>query len=53
MAQLRFRITNLAFDEDDANDEDSYGVAELEVAWWNGEIQVEEGDKDARKAIFI
>ncbi|WP_405149392.1 hypothetical protein OG589_14365 [Sphaerisporangium sp. NBC_01403] len=40
--------------DDDANDPDSYAlIDELEVAFWDGEVQCEEGDEGARKALFI
>lgn len=39
--------------DDASNHEDSFDFAELQVAWWNGEIQCEEGDDDARKALFV
>lgn len=40
--------------EDDANDPDSYAlIGELEIAHWDGEVQCEESDEGARKALFI
>jgi hypothetical protein len=39
--------------EDGSNDEDSFDFAELQVAWWDGAVQCEEGDKGARKALFV
>ncbi|MEU8199336.1 hypothetical protein AB0C10_36685 [Microbispora amethystogenes] len=46
--------TPLLHATDDANEDDSYeSVSELEIAWWDGEVQCEEGDEDAVKALFL
>lgn len=40
--------------EDDANQDDSYTlVNELEIAYWDGEVQCEADDEGAVKALFL
>ena len=46
--------TPLFHPEDDSNDPDSYWpISEIVVAPWDGEVQCEADDEDARKALFI
>lgn len=40
--------------EDDGNEPDSYAfIGEIEIAWWDGEVQCDENTENARKAVFI
>lgn len=38
---------------DDSNDQDSFDFAELQVAFWNGEVQCEGDDDGAMRALFV
>ncbi|MGW0587497.1 hypothetical protein [Streptosporangium sp. NPDC002607] len=40
--------------EDDGNDPDSYvHIGDLQITHWDGEVQCQEGDEDAKKALFV